>query len=132
MRKRSFKQRTELCQNPLAKKLFALMENKQTNLAVAADLTSGNALLEFTEAIGPEICILKTHVDILDDFTPQLTQELRHLAEKHQFLIFEDRKFADIGATVSCQYRGGMYRIADRADIDLTHILSLVLGLSMD
>ncbi len=121
MRTHTFKQRAELSQNPMAKKLFALMENKQTNLAVAADLTSSSALLELAKTIGPEICVLKTHVDILDDFTPQVTQELRRLAERQQFLIFEDRKFADIGNTVSYQYRGGIYRIADWADIVNAH-----------
>ncbi|XP_055494017.1 uridine 5'-monophosphate synthase [Leucoraja erinacea] len=109
--------------HPIAAELFKIMEKKQTNLCLAADVTNSKELLQLAYLLGNEICILKTHVDILDDFNSDVFTELRAIANKHEFLIFEDRKFADIGNTVKHQYGGGVYKIAQWSDLVNAHVV---------
>ncbi|MFQ5729254.1 MAG: orotidine 5'-phosphate decarboxylase, partial [Waddliaceae bacterium] len=119
----TFADRAKLCENPTAKKLLTLMHEKETNLAVNADVTAKKDLLRFADLVGPHISVLKTHIDILRDFDRTFIAELKQLAEKHQFLVFEDRKFADIGAIAKMQYEQGSYEIASWADITNAHPL---------
>lgn len=125
--------RAQHCRSAIAQQLLLLMDKKKTNLALSADVTSAQELLLLAHKLGPEICLFKTHIDIIADFTPSLTSQLQKIAQQHQFLIFEDRKFADIGNTVKHQYAGGVYQIANWAHLINAHILpgpGIVAGLA--
>jgi orotidine-5'-phosphate decarboxylase len=68
--------------------------------------------------------MVKTHVDIIKDFNGSFVPRLKALAERHDFLIFEDRKFADIGSTVRKQYQSGVYKIADWSEYVTVHMIA--------
>lgn len=120
----SYESRVKAITNPVAQRLLHIIHSKQTNLAVAADVTTKAELITLAEQIGPEICMLKTHVDIIKDFDNDMIVQLQALALKHNFLLCEDRKFADIGSTVQEQYSGGVHRIVEWADIVIAHAIS--------
>lgn len=84
---------------PLATYLLRLAHLKRTNLCVSADVRTTTELLQLAEDVGDHICVLKTHADIISDFTSRTVRGLNEVAERKKFVIFEDRKFGDIGST---------------------------------
>lgn len=107
--------------NSVGARLLRLMDTKRTNLSVAADVTTAAELLRLAAAVGPHIAVLKTHADTVSDWTDDTATALRLLADEHDFLLFEDRKFADIGNTVVAQAGGGLHKIVNWADIINAH-----------
>lgn len=113
--------------HPLSEYLFRLMVLKRSNLCLSADVSSVKTLIELATSIGPSIVVLKTHFDILNDWDSHphtgTGAQLRALARRYGFLIFEDRKFSDIGSTVQKQYSDGPGKIVEWAHITNAHIL---------
>lgn len=119
----SYPERIPFIKSNIGKKLLQIMHDKETNLCVAADLTCSKKVLELAEKLGPKICVFKTHVDIIEDYSIEFTDKLKSLAKSYNFLIMEDRKFADIGKTVQLQFSSGIYQISNWADLITVHPL---------
>ncbi|KAI0484529.1 Orotidine 5'-phosphate decarboxylase [Xylariaceae sp. FL0804] len=119
--KASYSDRAGHASHPLSSYLLRLMELKKSNLCLSADVSTARELLALADSIGPSIVLFKTHYDLVAgwDYHPKTGTgaKLGALARKHGFLIFEDRKFGDIGNTVQMQYTGGTARIIDWAHI---------------
>lgn len=150
VRSQSYEQRSAKHENGAAKALLETMARKSTNLCLSIDVTKKESLLRITNAVGPSICLLKTHIDIVEDFDQDLIDQLQKLSQVHDFLIFEDRKFADIGTvlhlvcvrklidlvsgnTVTSQYASGTFKIASWAHITNAHVIpgpGIITGLA--
>lgn len=107
--------------HPTTQKLRKIMQDKQTNLSLSIDLPTKVEILKMADLVGSEICVLKTHIDTVEDFDQEFTQKLQILARKHNFLIFEDRKFADMGDVARKQFSKSIYCINQWADIINAH-----------
>ncbi len=109
--------------NALAKKVGDAINKKQSNIVLSLDVTTQKEFFDILQKAAPHIFMVKTHVDILEDFEPSFIKKLKSIAEQEGLLIFEDRKFADIGNTVRKQYREGVYRMAEWADFITVHLM---------
>ncbi|KAH7887644.1 humps family-domain-containing protein [Phlebopus sp. FC_14] len=130
---RTYADRAQKHKSPAARALLEIMVKKKSNLAVSVDVTQKKDFLAIIDAVGPYVCLIKTHIDILEDFDTGVIQQLQKLSEQHEFLIFEDRKFADIGNTVALQYSSGIYKIASWSHITNAHAVpgpSIITGLA--
>lgn len=117
----SLASRIESASHPKARRLLEIMKEKETNLCLAADLTTTDELVKLVECVGSKICLLKLHADIIVDFGEATVTQLKNLSLRLNFLIMEDRKFSDTGNTVSSQLCGGTLKIVEWADFITVH-----------
>lgn len=91
-----------------------IINEKGTKICLAADVSSVDELLKIADEMGPYICILKIHYDIIPNFhESNCGIELVKIKERHNFLVWEDRKFADIGSIMERQIRTSVLPWAD-------------------
>ncbi len=120
----TYEEKLKNCDHSVGCRLLEIALEKKSNLIVSADVLTTDELLRLADKVGPQIVALKTHIDIITDFDPDKTLlPLKDLATKHNFLLMEDRKFADIGNTQELQFTHGMYRISNWADMVTSHVI---------
>ncbi|CAL2036421.1 unnamed protein product [Caenorhabditis brenneri] len=113
-------ERESLTESPLNKKILSIMRTKKSNLCLAIDYTTVDEVLQMVELAGPFVLAIKVHADAIIDFSEEFTKKLTTMANDMDFIIFEDRKFADTGNTNLLQLHGTQ-KIASWADVVTVH-----------
>ena len=106
-----------------ARAYMQVAASKQSLVCLAADKPTMAELTELINAVGPHIAALKTHVDLVNDWSPEAWKVFCEQATAMELLIFEDRKFADIGG-ISRHQMGGIYAIGAWSDLVTAHLIS--------
>ncbi|PIO74576.1 orotate phosphoribosyltransferase [Teladorsagia circumcincta] len=113
-------ERAKEAMSSLNKKVFELMIKKNSNLCLAVDYTEAEKILQLVEKAGPFVVAVKIHADAVVDFSTDFTTRLVRMANDHDFIIFEDRKFGDTGNTNLLQLKGALH-VAEWADVVTVH-----------
>ena len=85
--------------------LLKIMLAKKSNLVLSMDDPDLSKILNTVEQLAPHIVILKVHSDTWGGQQLSLLKQLKTLALEYSFLIMDDRKLADIGATTLQQIK---------------------------
>jgi orotidine 5'-phosphate decarboxylase subfamily 1/orotate phosphoribosyltransferase len=81
----------------------SLILAKESNVVVSLDYDNTTDIISAIHLLGNDILGIKLHSDIIKDFNQNFINNLKSLKKTYNFLIIEDRKFADIGTIVSEQ-----------------------------
>ena len=116
-------ERWRLTASPIAKRYMNVAATKRSLVCLAADRTTMAGLFDLIETVAPYVAALKTHVDLVDDWSPEAWGRFCKAAHEADLLIFEDRKFADIGK-ISRAQMSGIYDVRSWSDLVTAHLIS--------
>lgn len=103
----------------IIKKLLNFKKTKNSNLIFSADIDDPEEMLKKVEQVAKHIIGVKLHIDIYPN-PLKILKKVWKLSKKHNFIVIEDRKFADISHTTKKQ----LCLINKYIDIATTHLIS--------
>lgn len=129
-----FGTRAKYAYNNKAQELLRIMDKKKTNVIVSIDCVNIEEVKRITMLTKDHVCALKYHSDVwsLNDrnsFKVWLHDKIS-TKQIEDVMIFEDRKFADIGQTVKHQFDAvndtyTMSTVTDKSMLDLVTALPI-------
>ena len=112
---------SKILRHRLRASLIELIIEKQTALCLSLDTSTWEEGKKILEACGDKIVMVKTHVELYEDFGPHFEKEIKELAAKHKFFIMEDRKLSDISKISWRQMMLGHFKIDNWASFITCH-----------
>ena len=83
--------------------LIDIINKKKTILVLSLDVNDKKEFFKILKQCAPYICALKLHFELCSFLKGNTLKKLLRYSKKYNFIIIEDRKFADIGNTQKLQ-----------------------------
>lgn len=100
----------------------SLYNSDQKLLCVAVDYRDKQNVVDTIELLGKNgIKVFKIHCDIINNFDDTFIETLKELKTRLNIVLWEDRKFSDIGFITEQQLHYGVHKISSWADIVTFH-----------
>lgn len=109
-------------------RLEQIIQRKKTNICFAADMYDGDDILHTITCVGPYICMVKLHLDMLKNIPYSFYSILHNYAEEYDFMIMEDRKYMDHGNIILKQ----IVAIKQKLQIDFVSVHASVGSTAID
>ncbi|MDP6639468.1 MAG: orotidine-5'-phosphate decarboxylase [Candidatus Poseidoniaceae archaeon] len=116
-------ERWQACTDSLSRRWMDATCTKQSLVVLAADRYTMDGLNRLLDEVKEYVVALKTHVDLVEDWSPAAWAEFINAATATGMLIFEDRKHGDIGKIARDQM-AGIYDTRNWADLVTAHLVS--------
>lgn len=113
----------ECYKNKFVCRLLNIIKTKKTNIILSIDLDNIHEIINLLYKTCKYICGVKLHLDIIHKIDEKFINELVCLSKNENFIIIEDRKFADIGNTIKHQLENHPYNIIRWIDAVTVHSL---------
>lgn len=104
--------------------VLELMIEKKSTLCLSLDTSSWQEGKKILEECGEYIIMVKTHVELYEDYTEEFNTEIQEMAKKHRFFVMEDRKLGDVSGISWKQMMFGRFKIDDWASFITIHGLT--------
>jgi len=91
--------------NIMNNRLRKIIRNKKTPICLSLDISNTGKFFDILENCKEHICMLKIHLDIMENFNNDDRNSLIKICKQNDIMIWEDRKFCDIGKTHESQLK---------------------------
>ena len=103
---------------------LSIKDKLRKPIIFSADIRNPTEFFNKIEFIAPYISGIKTHVDIMFEWSDYHIEKLIEIKKKYNLIVIEDKKWCDIGHIVKYQMNSPIYKYKEWVDVMTVHCVA--------